>query len=107
MGSLFHLPVVEVKDLPSACSALVRRGFTLAGAEVTGGGWRSWVPDSKIALVLGSESNGISAGVLALLKIRVSIPRVGNAESLNVAAAGAVLLSSIAGHRSAGSHAPH
>ncbi|MEK6649917.1 MAG: RNA methyltransferase [Bacteroidota bacterium] len=105
MGSLFHLPVVEVDDLSVACSTLDRKGVILAGAEVAGGGWRSWVPEARIALVLGSESHGISAGVRALLKIRVSIPKAGRAESLNVAGAGAVLLSSIAEHRKAGLHA--
>lgn len=105
MGSLFHLPVVEVDDLSAACSTLQRKGLILAGAEVAGGGWSSWVPDSSVALVLGSESHGVSAGVQALLKIRVSIPKSGRAESLNVAGAGAVVLSSIADHRKAGAHA--
>lgn len=105
MGSLFHLPVVEVDNLAAACSALQQKGLILAGAQVAGGGWSSWVPDSSIALVLGSESRGISAGVQGLLEIRVSIPRSGRAESLNVAGAGAVILSSIAEHRKAGAHA--
>ena len=53
------------------------------------------LPDAGI-IVLGNEANGISAGVAALCPKRISIPRFGDlqkTESLNVAAAAAVILS--------------
>lgn len=47
-------------------------------------------------IVLGNEANGISAGVEVLCGERIAIPRFGNlqqTESLNVATAGAIILS--------------
>jgi TrmH family RNA methyltransferase len=44
------------------------------------------------ALVLGHETRGISAELEAAAQSRVTIPMEGKVESLNVAAAGAVLL---------------
>ncbi|MDN5287769.1 MAG: methyltransferase, partial [Mucilaginibacter sp.] len=46
-------------------------------------------------LVMGNEGNGISAPVEHLITSAVTIPRAGNAESLNVAIATAILCSEI------------
>ncbi len=44
-----------------------------------------------VALVLGSEAHGLATDVVAVLDQRVTIPMRGHVESLNVAAAAAVL----------------
>ncbi|MDX1773887.1 RNA methyltransferase [Oceanihabitans sediminis] len=57
--------------------------------------YKSTLPEKGI-LVLGNEANGISEAVEALVTKRISIPRFGDlqaTESLNVATAGAILLS--------------
>ena len=46
-------------------------------------------------LVVGNESNGISKELDALIGNRITIPRVGHAESLNVATATAIILDNI------------
>ncbi len=46
----------------------------------------------RCALVLGHETRGVSPQLEACATARVTIPIYGRAESLNVAAAGAVLL---------------
>ncbi|PWV89351.1 TrmH family RNA methyltransferase [Paenibacillus cellulosilyticus] len=92
MGSLFHLPVIEA-DLSKLLPQAKERGIRLAATSLqsavscfdcdwTGPTW----------LVLGSESDGISADVLALADQSVIIPIRGQAESLNVAMAGTVIL---------------
>ena len=43
------------------------------------------------ALLLGSEAHGLSAAVEEAADLRVTIPMVGPAESLNVAMAGSIL----------------
>jgi TrmH family RNA methyltransferase len=101
MGSLFHLAVIEVDDLPSACRWLASQGVALTSAEVEGGAWPRWAPRDRAALILGSEAHGVSPTVRELVSHRVSIPRAGRAESLNVAAAGAILLSSLSDQRHA------
>jgi TrmH family RNA methyltransferase len=101
MGSLFHLVAIEVDDLQAACRSLVDQGVVLASAEVEGGAWPRWAPRERVAVILGSEAHGVSPAVRDLAPQRVSIPRGGRAESLNVAAAGAIVLSSLSDQRHA------
>lgn len=100
MGSLFHLPIftgVSVEVLAAWCR---KRQFALwatalEGAEdVTKLQW----PD-KVALVLGSEAEGVSGELLAKADQKVKIPMDGHAESLNVAIAGGILLFESSLHR--------
>jgi len=48
-------------------------------------------------LIIGNESNGIEAGILALADEKIVIPGRGNAESLNAAVATGIILSHITG----------
>ena len=47
----------------------------------------------KGILLMGNEGKGISSELIPLIQHRISIPRFGEAESLNVSTATAVLLS--------------
>lgn len=93
MGSLFHLPIVSgVKEnaLLDFCrkEKLPLWATALLGAEdVT----KLPLPD-KLALVLGSEANGVTETLLDKADQKVKIPMYGRAESLNVAVAGGILL---------------
>ena len=49
----------------------------------------------KTVVIFGNESKGVSAGVQTDADIRFTIPRKGQAESLNVAVAAAIVLSKI------------
>jgi TrmH family RNA methyltransferase len=51
-----------------------------------------------LAVLFGSEGDGLSAGLLARASQRIRIPMTGTAESLNVAAAAAVMLYEIRRH---------
>lgn len=46
-------------------------------------------------LVIGNESNGISPEIMELANVKITIPRKGNAESLNAAIATGIILSHI------------
>lgn len=48
---------------------------------------------SEGILVIGNESKGISSDILPLVNVKITIPRKGNAESLNAAVAAGILLS--------------
>jgi TrmH family RNA methyltransferase len=48
-------------------------------------------------IVMGNEGNGIRPGIQQLVTKAVTIPRIGNAESLNVAIATAIFCSEAAG----------
>lgn len=51
--------------------------------------------DTGGLMVMGNESNGISKELEALITQRITIPRIGKAESLNVATATAIILDNV------------
>jgi TrmH family RNA methyltransferase len=90
MGATFRLPVVPV-DWEALSPWLSSRGFITLAAAAGG----EPLPDprpGRAALVLGNEGAGISNETRARADRVVGIPIRGRAESLNVAAAGAILL---------------
>jgi TrmH family RNA methyltransferase len=80
MGALFRAPLISFEDAPRPWVALVTRG----GAPLTE------IP--RATFVLGAEREGLPQDVLVRCDERVTIPLAEGAESLNVAAAGAIAL---------------
>ena len=92
-GSLFHLPVVAGVPWPELAAALRGRGLRLVGADPHAADGVDQAPlHGPVALVLGNEAHGLPAEVAADLDLVVRVPLAGRAESLNLAAAAAVLL---------------
>jgi TrmH family RNA methyltransferase len=92
-GSLFHLPVVAGADWPALAGALRERGLALIGADPHAPVTVERAPlERPCALVLGNEAYGLPERVRADLDHLVRLPQYGRAESLNLAAAAAVLL---------------
>ncbi len=91
MGSLFRIPVLT-RDLPLLLQQ-APPGHWLAGAFLNGDdAFTAAYPPSGI-LVLGNEGRGIRPETALLLPRRLTIPRFGAAESLNVAMAGSIFCS--------------
>ncbi|WP_308636022.1 TrmH family RNA methyltransferase [Paenibacillus silvisoli] len=92
MGSLFHLPVIEA-DLHALLPEAKQHGMKLVGtslqASATCYGF-DWTGPTW--LLMGSESQGLSADVLTQVDANVIIPMHGHSESLNVAMASTILL---------------
>jgi RNA methyltransferase, TrmH family len=92
-GSLFHLPVVAGVPWPPLRAALRGRGLRLVGADPHAPRTLDQAPlDEPVALVLGNEAHGLPVEVADDLDLVVRVPLPGRAESLNLAAAAAVLL---------------
>jgi TrmH family RNA methyltransferase len=93
MGSGFRLPVARVQDVPALVEAWRTRGIK-AVAAVPREGTPMYTIDfaRPTALLLGGEGSGLPDGLAARADGRVTIPMTGRIESLNVAAAAAVLL---------------
>lgn len=89
MGSAFRLPIVPA-EWEELAPWLEERGIVPVAAVVGA----APPPPSlrRVALVLGNEGAGVGEQTLAAAKVRAGIPIRGRAESLNVAAAGAILL---------------
>lgn len=92
MGAVFRLPLyaVRVEELPGL---LEKAGLPLYGTALRHDTVDVRSRDlRRCALVIGSEGRGVSAEVLALCHETLRIPMSAHCESLNAAAAAAVLL---------------
>jgi TrmH family RNA methyltransferase len=83
MGALFRVPLAEFDEPAGTRVALVPRGGVPL-PEVPA--------DGDVVFVLGAEREGLPREVLASCDVQASIPQSGDAESLNVAMAGAIAL---------------
>lgn len=98
MGAAWRLPVLVPEDLP----ALVARWRAwepdipseVAGAALVEGALPAgrWNPAPRSALVLGPEDRGLDPAWLARCDRHIVIPMAKGMDSLNVAAAGAILM---------------
>jgi TrmH family RNA methyltransferase len=80
MGALFRVPLISFDEAPRPWIALVARAGDALAPVATG------------TFVLGAERDGLPDDVLARCDARMTIPLAPGAESLNVAAAGAIAL---------------
>jgi RNA methyltransferase, TrmH family len=87
MGAIFRVPLSGFDEPGGRRVALLPRGGTpLPELSL----------DGDVVLVLGAEREGLPADVLARCDTHASIPQPGEAESLNVAMAGAIALYELA-----------
>lgn len=95
MGSIFRSTLVESKNLVTDLKMLQSKGYTVVGLQMKGDAFNTLIYEKKTVFVFGSESHGISPQVQMLLDKSATIPRLGQAESLNVAIAAGIVLSVI------------
>jgi TrmH family RNA methyltransferase len=88
-GAIFRVPLVAWDEMPKQRVALVAHGGTpLADARF----------ETPLTLLLGSEREGLPNDLISSSDV-VTIPTLGEAESLNVAAAGAIALYELSARR--------
>ncbi|NYE94220.1 tRNA G18 (ribose-2'-O)-methylase SpoU [Psychromicrobium silvestre] len=92
MGTVFQVPWARLESWPSAL--FQEAGFTTAalalGEDSISLDVLAAEPPERLALILGTEGDGLSAETLAAVDRKVMIPMSGGVDSLNVAAASAV-----------------
>lgn len=91
MGSVFHLNLFEDVNA-SQLNKLKENDFEILCADTEGENAFTYRSEKKKVLILSSESHGPSKEIEKLSDKKICIPKRGNAESLNVASASAVLL---------------
>jgi 23S rRNA (guanosine2251-2'-O)-methyltransferase len=108
-GAVEHLLLCPVDDLPGALSDLRIRGLRIAAAEADA----PLTADEAdlrgpLAIVVGSEGQGLSPAVRRRADVAIRIPMRGSISSLNAAVAGSILLFAAVAQRerSSGSTSP-
>jgi TrmH RNA methyltransferase len=105
-GGAEAVPVVRLGRADNALAQLASAGFGIAATVVRGGTpLQSAKLPQRVVWVLGAEQVGVDADLAQRAAVRVGIPGTGAVESLNVAAAAAVLLAEW--WRQQGPRAPH
>lgn len=92
-GALNYVPVCREQSLPDAVRYLRNSGFTVVATSDKHSRRFTTVDfTGPVAIVLGSEDQGVSAEVERLCDCRVTIPEFGNINSLNVSVAAGILV---------------
>jgi 23S rRNA (guanosine2251-2'-O)-methyltransferase len=89
-GVAFRAPVLRASTAAGGCATLRAAGFAVYGLDAGGASLLDTELPERVALVLGNETDGLSAEVRCELDGVLAIPMHGGVESLNVASAGAV-----------------
>ena len=94
MGTVCQVPWTRIDPWPGGISDLQHAGFTVATLALADDAVSldelAADPPERLALVLGTEGDGLSHHTLDAADLTVTIPMAGGVDSLNVAAAGAV-----------------
>ena len=94
MGTVFQVPWTRIDPWPAGAHLLRDLGFVVAALALADDAVSleqvAAAPPARLAIVLGTEGDGLSRRTLREADLTVTIPMSGGVDSLNVAAAGAV-----------------
>jgi len=99
-GALNSMPVCKTTNLARTIKSLKAAGLTIVAATEKGDKkvWQLAL-DMPMALVMGSESDGVSSDILKMCDELATIPISGNIASLNVSVSAGILLYEISRQR--------
>lgn len=95
-GAVEHLAVAKVSNIAATLETLKKAGVWTYAAEAGGESLYDTDLSGPVAIVLGSEGNGVSQLVKKTCDAIVSIPMYGKVNSFNVSTAAAILLAETA-----------
>ena len=100
-GAAEHMAVARVANLPAALQELKKRGLWIYGTAADGRN-ELWKTDfsGAVALVIGSEGDGMGRLVRECCDFIVSLPMRGQINSLNASAAAAIVMYEVLRQRS-------
>lgn len=91
-GATQHMRIVKVNNVNDAIREVKERGLTVYGADMDGEPMYSANLRGAVAMVIGSEDEGIKQLTLKLCDGVVSIPMHGQINSLNASVAAAIVV---------------
>lgn len=96
MGTVFQVPWTRIGEWDQASAQLAAHGFTTAALALADDAVPlrrlAADPPERLALVFGTEGDGLSRHALGAADLTVTIPMAHGVDSLNVAATAAVVL---------------
>lgn len=101
MGTVFQVPWTRIDPWPGGVELLRDKGFHVAAMALSDDSVSldelAAAPPERLAVVMGTEGDGLSARTVASADSVVRIPMAGGVDSLNVAAASAVAMWALRG----------
>lgn len=94
-GAVFHLKFFIDVKLMETLKYLKQNDYKILCADISGESIYEYQKVKQQVVVFSNEANGPSTELLRLSDKRLTIPRKGKAESLNVASASAIILSEL------------
>ncbi|WP_242964919.1 23S rRNA (guanosine(2251)-2'-O)-methyltransferase RlmB [Scatolibacter rhodanostii] len=99
-GAVEYLPVARVTNLADTIETLKKRGVWIYTADMDGQPWCQTDFSGAVALVIGSEGEGVSRLIKEKSDFIVSLPMKGKINSLNASVAAGILSYEISRQRS-------
>ena len=92
-GAIYKIPICRAHNLKEVIDFLKSSGIKVAAAtEKTSRPYFNTDLTGPVAIIMGSEGEGVSGEYLKRADVKLKIPMLGEIESLNVSVAGAVLM---------------
>jgi TrmH family RNA methyltransferase len=91
MGSILRLPIVD-SSVQEIIDFFKLKEIPLLAADLDGTAIQTFQAPEQWALVVGSESHGVSPEFIQASSTRLTIPSLGHAESLNASIAGGIAI---------------
>ena len=91
MGSVWHIPLITMKDSEEVLEMLNDKGFISIACELHGDTLNEAELKLPAAFFIGNEGNGLKSGTIESCTRKIKIPMPGKAESLNAASAASII----------------
>ena len=94
MSSMFSIPVVQGEESSSVIEYFKNNGYKIVAGALTSDAVDFYSADlsGKTLIIIGNEGNGVEENTLSLCDVVLKIPMRSDAESLNAAVAGSVMV---------------
>lgn len=94
-GAIDNIKVHIATNLTNAIEKLKENSYWVYGADMQGQSIYETKIDGRFAIVLGNEGKGISKNIIKHCDAMISIPMLGNINSLNVSCAASIIMAEI------------
>ncbi|MFZ7133576.1 MAG: 23S rRNA (guanosine(2251)-2'-O)-methyltransferase RlmB [Eubacteriales bacterium] len=98
-GAVEYMPICKVTNLTQTMKALKKMGFWIAGADLEGKNYYNVDMKGSLAIIIGSEGNGMSRLVKDACDFFIGVPMYGEIHSLNASVAAGIIISEAARQR--------